>query len=31
MQFNGWQQLSAEYAKQFGVGTPNWAANAQKR
>jgi uncharacterized protein YndB with AHSA1/START domain len=31
MQFNGWQQLSAEYAKQFGVGIPNWAANAQKR
>lgn len=24
MQFNGWQRLSAEYAKQFGVETPNW-------
>ena len=24
MKFEGWQRLSAEYAKQFGVETPNW-------
>ncbi len=27
----GWQRLNAEYAKQFGVATPNWSPNAQKR
>jgi uncharacterized protein YndB with AHSA1/START domain len=31
MQFGGWQRLNAEYAKQFGVETPKWAANAPKR
>jgi uncharacterized protein YndB with AHSA1/START domain len=25
MKFEGWQQLNAEYAKQFGVETPSWA------
>ncbi len=24
MQFEGWQKLNAEYAKQFGMETPNW-------
>ena len=24
MQFGGWQRLHAEYARQFGVETPNW-------
>ena len=24
MQFDGWQRLNAEYAKQFGVETPTW-------
>jgi hypothetical protein len=24
MQFDGWQRLNAEYAKQFGVETPSW-------
>ena len=24
MKFGGWQRLNAEYAKQFGVETPNW-------
>jgi len=24
MKFEGWQRLSAEYAKQFGVETPSW-------
>jgi Activator of Hsp90 ATPase homolog 1-like protein len=26
IKFSGWQRLSAEYAKQFGIETPNWAA-----
>jgi uncharacterized protein YndB with AHSA1/START domain len=30
MKFGGWQQLNAEYAKQFGVETPDWP-NAPKR
>ena len=25
MKFKGWQRLVAEYAKQFGVETPNWS------
>ena len=29
MQF-GWQQLNAEYAKQFGIETPNWTPKAPK-
>ena len=24
MKFDGWQRLNAEYAKQFGIETPNW-------
>jgi uncharacterized protein YndB with AHSA1/START domain len=24
MRFGGWQRLNAEYAKQFGIETPNW-------
>jgi len=24
MKFEGWQRLNAEYAKQFGIETPNW-------
>jgi hypothetical protein len=24
MKFSGWQRLSAEYAKQFGIETPKW-------
>jgi uncharacterized protein YndB with AHSA1/START domain len=31
MKFGGWQRLNAEYAKQFGVETPNWPSQpAQK-
>jgi uncharacterized protein YndB with AHSA1/START domain len=30
MKFGGWQRLHAEYAKQFGVEPPAWAANAPK-
>jgi hypothetical protein len=26
MGFQGWQRLNAEYAKQFGVESPTWAA-----
>ena len=26
----GWQRLNAEYAKQFGIETPNWPPNAPK-
>jgi uncharacterized protein YndB with AHSA1/START domain len=28
MQFEGWQRLHAEYAKQFGVELPNWSSGA---
>ena len=28
MKFGGWQRLNAEYAKQFGVETPNWPRKA---
>src|SRR5881296_2182757 len=31
MKFGGWQRLNAEYAKQFGLDTPNWPPNAPKR
>jgi hypothetical protein len=31
MKFGGWQQLNAEYSEQFGVKTPSWASDAQKR
>ena len=26
MKFGGWQRLNAEYAKQFGVETPDWSS-----
>jgi uncharacterized protein YndB with AHSA1/START domain len=28
MKFSGWQRLNTEYAKQFGVETPNWPPKA---
>ncbi len=28
MKFGGWQRLTAEYAKQFGIQTPNWSPKA---
>jgi uncharacterized protein YndB with AHSA1/START domain len=28
MKFDGWQRLNAEYAKQFGIKTPNWPRKA---
>jgi hypothetical protein len=31
MKFGGWQRLSAEYAKQFGVESPGWSPDAPKR
>jgi uncharacterized protein YndB with AHSA1/START domain len=27
MQFDGWQRLHAEYARQFGIETPGWPSN----
>jgi uncharacterized protein YndB with AHSA1/START domain len=30
MKFEGWQRLTAEYAEQFGVESPAWAANDKK-
>ena len=30
IKFGGWQQLHAEYAKQFGVETPNWPPDLSK-
>jgi hypothetical protein len=30
MKFKGWQRLVSEYAKQFGVETPNWAPNPNR-
>lgn len=30
MQIEGWQRLTVEYAQQFGVELPGWAANAPK-
>jgi len=30
MQFEGWQRLTTEYAKQFGVETPGWPTNPGK-
>jgi hypothetical protein len=29
MKFGGWQRLNAEYAKQFGIETPNWPPKAK--
>ena len=31
MKFDGWQRLTVEYAKQFGVETPNWPAKAAEK
>jgi len=31
MKFSGWQRLTAEYARQFGVETPGWTHDAAKR
>jgi len=31
MKFGGWQRLTAEYAKQFGVETPNWPPQAAQK
>jgi uncharacterized protein YndB with AHSA1/START domain len=31
MKFAGWQRLNAEYAKQFGVETPNWPPQAAQK
>jgi uncharacterized protein YndB with AHSA1/START domain len=31
MKFDGWQRLNAEYAKQFGVETPNWQPQAAQK
>jgi uncharacterized protein YndB with AHSA1/START domain len=30
MKFGGWQRLNAEYAKQFGIETPNWPPKADQ-
>jgi len=31
MKFEGWQRLSAEYARQFGAKTPNWPPQAAQK
>ena len=31
MKYAGWQRLTAEYAKQFGVETPNWPPQAAQK
>src|ERR1700752_1049004 len=31
MKFGGWQRLNAEYAKQFGIETPNWPPQASQK
>ncbi len=31
MKFGGWQRLNAEYAKQFGIETPNWPSQAAQK
>ena len=31
MKFGGWQRLNAEYAKQFGIGAPNWPPQADQK
>ena len=31
MKFGGWQQLNAEYARQFGVEPPSWSTGTPKR
>ena len=30
MKFGGWQRLNAEYARQFGIETPNWPPRRPK-
>jgi hypothetical protein len=30
MKLGGWQRLTAEYARQFGVEAPNWPTKTQK-
>ena len=30
MKFGDWHRLNAEYAKQFGIETPNWSAQPPK-
>jgi uncharacterized protein YndB with AHSA1/START domain len=31
MKFGGWQRLNAEYARQFGIETPNWPPHAAQK
>jgi len=31
MKFGGWQRLNAEYARQFGMETPNWPPQAAQK
>lgn len=31
MKFNGWQRLTTEYARQFGVALPNWSPQAAQK
>ena len=31
MKFGGWRRLNAEYAKQFGIETPNWQPDAAQK
>jgi len=31
MKFGGWQRLNEEYAKQFGIETPNWPPQAAQK
>ncbi len=31
MKFGGWQRLNAEYARQFGIETPNWPPQAAQK
>ncbi len=31
IRFGGWKQLNAEYAKQFGIESPNWAQDATRK
>jgi hypothetical protein len=31
MKFGCWQRLNAEYAKQFGIETPNWPPLAAQK
>ncbi len=31
MKYGGWQRLNAEYAKQFGIESPNWPPRAAQR